>query len=198
MRSQKICAVLVIHDKPNDVQEMLGARFRDIRFVFVTKEGDLASALNEESPDAVFSVQHRNFSAAALRGTILRRSVRWFHAGGSGYDYLLPWPREDIRVTTGGGVLALFLAESVFAGLLALNRNFLLYADQKRRQEWRRHLFRPLQDQTLLIVGLGSIGNIVARLAKAFGMRVVAINRSVSSSDASIDEIYPPSALAGC
>jgi phosphoglycerate dehydrogenase-like enzyme len=195
MTSQRIRSVLVAHDRPDDIREMLGRRFPDVHFVFATSDDGVAGALAHNDPAAVFSVQHVSFSGAVLRDVMLHPSVKWLHVGGSGYDHLLPWPREDIRVTTGTGVLAPFLAEAVFAGILALNGNLLLYGDQKRRQEWRPHSFRPLHDQTLLIVGLGSIGRSVARIAKAVGMRVMAIRRSASFPDATVDEIYPPSAL---
>ena len=196
MRAKTIRSVLVVHDTPEDCKEMLNRRFPDIRFAFATREDDIAAALTDSDPQAVFSVEHVHFSGEVLRRAMLHPSVRWFHVGGSGYDYLLPWPREDIRVTTGVGVLAPFPAETVFAGILALNGRVLLYADQQRRHEWRPRSFRPLHEQTLLVVGLGSIGSVVARIAKAFGMRVLAIKRSPPASDSSVDEIYPPSALS--
>lgn len=195
MSVQKIRTVLVTHDRPADVEVMLCRRFPEVRFNFATTEDLVAAALAASSPDAVFSVQHMSFSGPVLRTAMMHPSLKWFHVGGSGYDYLLPWPREGIRVSTGAGVLAPFLAETVLAGILVLNANLLQYAEQMRRCEWRRRTFRPLRGQTLLIVGLGAIGSCVARLAKAFGMRVVAVKRSSPLNDPSVDEILPPDAV---
>lgn|GEM_PF-7047703 len=58
------------------------------------------------------------------------------------------------------------------------------------RAEWpsdaeRRRIFTPreIYGQTLGIVGYGSIGRHVARLAKAFGMRVLALRRGGDRAD---------------
>jgi phosphoglycerate dehydrogenase-like enzyme len=63
-----------------------------------------------------------------------------------------------------------------------------------------KHLDREFQDQTLLVVGLGSIGTEVGRLAHALGMRVIGIRNTSRSGPAFVDyvglsdELY---ALAG-
>ena len=196
MSLQKIRSVLVVHDRPDDLLDMLARRCPDVRFSRTSSEG-IESILANVDPQAVFSVENANFSGGALRRAMLHPSVQWFHVGGSGYDHLLPWPRDDIRVTTGAGVLAAFVAETVMAGILALNGNLPRYAEQKQRCEWRTHAFRPLQEQTLLIVGLGSVGKAVARAAKTFGMRVLATRRTGSPPDASVDEMHPAGAING-
>lgn len=53
-----------------------------------------------------------------------------------------------------------------------------------------------LRGRTVLLVGLGTIGVEVARLAKAFGMRVVAITRSGRSECPDVDEVRPTRFLA--
>lgn len=48
-----------------------------------------------------------------------------------------------------------------------------------------------LAGQTLLILGLGSVGAEVARLGKAFGMRVVAMTRTGNGHAPHVDELRP-------
>jgi phosphoglycerate dehydrogenase-like enzyme len=48
----------------------------------------------------------------------------------------------------------------------------------KQEKQWKHFTPTGLRSKTLGIVGLGNIGREVARLAKAFGMRVVATRRS--------------------
>ena len=195
MGSDRIESVLVLHDAPNDVKLQLERNCPGTRLHYAVSEQEALAALTLHNPDAVFSVQHRSFSGALLRSAMSYRSVRWFHAGGSGVDYLLPWPRTDLRVSSGAGVLSAYLAETVMAGMLALNSNVLTYKDQMRNREWLRHPFRSLSGQTILVVGLGAIGGAVARLAKGFGMRVIAVRNNVSAADDAADEIHPPEAL---
>jgi phosphoglycerate dehydrogenase-like enzyme len=47
----------------------------------------------------------------------------------------------------------------------------------------------------MLIIGLGGIGSRLARLAKAFEMRVIATKRNPASAEGPADEIYPPEQL---
>jgi phosphoglycerate dehydrogenase-like enzyme len=54
-----------------------------------------------------------------------------------------------------------------------------------------KHLF----DQTLGIVGLGAIGSEIARRAKAFGMRVLAVDPRRTDQPAEVDWIGPPERL---
>jgi phosphoglycerate dehydrogenase-like enzyme len=196
MSSGRIDSVLVLHDSPDEIRPRLERDCPGTRLHLAKSGEEALSALTLHNPDAVFSVQHRTFSGAYLRSIMSYRSVRWFHAGGSGVDYLLPWPRTDLRVSSGAGVLAAYLAETVIAGILALNSNVLIYREQMRNREWRRHPFRSLSGQTILVVGLGAIGGAVARLAKGFGMHVIAVKNDVSTADPAADEVFPPEALS--
>jgi phosphoglycerate dehydrogenase-like enzyme len=53
------------------------------------------------------------------------------------------------------------------------------------------HSFRPIQGQTLLILGLGAIGKSVARIANTLGMRVLATSRSTDQAHPDVDELHP-------
>ena len=75
------------------------------------------------------------------------------------------------------GVVA--TAEHTWALLLALLRRLPAAAAAVRRGEWDRNAFRgrELEGQSLGIVGLGRIGERVARYSQAFGMDVRAYDR---------------------
>ena len=186
--------VLVIHDRPEQFDGLLEARFPDLRFVYATTPQAIAPALAAHDPQAVFSIGWSGFPGRTHRPVVEHPSVRWVQVGGSGYEHLLPWDTSRIQVTNAVGVLARFLAESVMAGILMLNGNFLAYVDQQRRGEWQPLGFRGLAGQTLVVVGLGAIGEWVARDARALGMHVIGIRRSSTPSD-SVDELLPPECL---
>jgi len=71
--------------------------------------------------------------------------------------------------------------EHVFATLLALRRNLLWYQRAVRAGDWARaesfcmmaFPIDDLADATLGVIGAGALGQAVARLGKAFGMRVL-------------------------
>ena len=101
-------------------------------------------------------------------------------AAGIGADVL-----ERVIITTASGVHATPLAEFSLMGLLAFTHNLPRILDDQRARRWDgEYPTGELLGQTLLILGLGSIGEEVARLARAFGMRVIAVNRrGVSDSE---------------
>jgi len=76
------------------------------------------------------------------------------------------------------------VAEWVIMAMIALNRE-VVKADRTLRQgNWELSYFRPtfapeLAGHTLGIIGLGRIGRQTAAFAKAFGMRVMAVTRTV-------------------
>ena len=75
--------------------------------------------------------------------------------------------------------------EHVMALLLALSRNLVAWRESLQAGGWQRseqfclfdHPIRDLHGATLGLIGAGTLGNGVARLAEAFGMRVLRAER---------------------
>jgi len=89
--------------------------------------------------------------------------------------------RRGIVVSNVRGYAEHTVPEHVFALLLALSRNLVAWRESVLAGRWQQsdqfclfdHPIRDLHGATLGIVGSGSLGNGVARLAEAFGMRVL-------------------------
>jgi phosphoglycerate dehydrogenase-like enzyme len=102
-----------------------------------------------------------------------------------------------VKVTTSSGVHAGPLAEFAIFGMLAFAK------DLPQHQRWQRERHWPegqtpvgeLRDRTLLLVGVGAIGTETARLASAFGMRVLAVKRNLEGAVPHVDELHPVSEL---
>jgi glycerate dehydrogenase len=82
------------------------------------------------------------------------------------------------------------LPEHVFALILALRRNLFAYQQDVRAGLWQRsdqfclatHPIQDLHGQTLGVMGHGELGAAVARMAQAFGMRVLLSERKGSTA----------------
>jgi glycerate dehydrogenase len=93
--------------------------------------------------------------------------------------------RQGLAVCNVRGYATRTVPEHVFALLLALRRNLGRYQQAVRDGEWSRsdifclHAYpiRDLAKSTLGVVGFGSLGQAVAKLAQAFGMRVLVSDR---------------------
>ena len=96
--------------------------------------------------------------------------------------------QRGVEVTTTPGVLTDATADLAWALLLAAARNLGAGERLVRAGEWTgwaptQLLGEPLRHQTLGIVGMGAIGQAVARRAQGFGMNVVYFNRNQVASE---------------
>lgn len=90
---------------------------------------------------------------------------------------------RGIRLASAQGSNEVAVAEHAIALMLALTRHLHLARDFQSQQNWRPMIGDrtrredELDGKTLLIVGLGRIGQRLARLANAFGMTVIGVKR---------------------
>ncbi|MFN2323466.1 MAG: D-2-hydroxyacid dehydrogenase [Trueperaceae bacterium] len=124
------------------------------------------------------------------------RNVRWVQASSAGIGGVVEQfelDRSSATFTTAAGVHARPLAEFVLFGMLAFANNYPRARRQQREERWERFVGGEIEGATLAIVGLGSIGREVARMARSVGVRVVGSKRSVDGVDAAdlgVDQLY--------
>lgn len=143
------------------------------------------------------------FTLALLPNLIARAPrLRWVHFISAGVDHAMTpeIARSPILMTDSSGIASGGIAEYVLGVMLMFAKRFWLYEGHRKRREWRREEVIPteLHGQTVGILGVGAIGGEVARLAKAFGMRVLGARRSATQRQrgvGDVDEMLPPSAL---
>lgn len=82
-----------------------------------------------------------------------------------------------VWVTTASGVHARPLAEYVFGALLAHVKHTPKLAADQRAHRWERFTPDVLDGKVMVLVGPGRIGREVARVARTFGMTVLAMAR---------------------
>jgi len=126
--------------------------------------------------------------------------LKWIQFTSAGVERSLTTEiiESPVLVTTASGIHATPIAEYVLGVMLALVKGFpTCWASQQARR-WHRLLVTELKERSVGVVGLGSIGSEVARLARAFGMRVLAARRSATerrSGVDNVDELFPPQEL---
>jgi phosphoglycerate dehydrogenase-like enzyme len=131
-------------------------------------------------------------------GLSLATRVRWIQTTSSGVGQRvqrLGLVSSDILITTARGVHAGPLTEFVFLTLLSHVKRLRHLSEEQRAHRWERFCSEELEGKTLAIVGAGSVGRRVAAVARAFGMRVVALARPGSTKSASqigVDVVFPP------
>jgi phosphoglycerate dehydrogenase-like enzyme len=131
--------------------------------------------------------------------------LRWLHHTQAGVSNLWSsdvWNASNVTITSGRGhVRPTAIAEYCLAATLTFARGLHDgYAD-KAFGSLRRSRYEPLRIEgaTIGVIGLGGIGREVARLARAFDMRVVATRRSAvyrGRDTEGVDLLLPPTELA--
>lgn len=108
--------------------------------------------------------------------------LRWMHTPSAGVDTLLipEIVERDITLTNSAGAHAIPIAEFVLLFMLGHVKRVRDLAALTPENAWERGRnlqLGELSGQTVLVVGMGSIGQEIARRATAFGMRVFGSRR---------------------
>ncbi len=110
--------------------------------------------------------------------------------------------RPEIALTCARGVNAITVAEHTLALMLALARCLPQSWRHQQQRRWAQQelwdaAVRPgeLYGRTVVLVGLGAIGQQIARRVRAFGMRVLAVTQSGRARPGAADRVFPPDRL---
>jgi phosphoglycerate dehydrogenase-like enzyme len=121
--------------------------------------------------------------------------LRWIQLISAGVPQeLCPLARRaGITVTNLAGLYGSSIAEHALALMGMLARNLHVAVRNQQAGRWDRDVATTmvdLQGRTLAVVGLGSIGRGIARLARAYGMRVLGCRRTDQLTP-HVDQLYP-------
>ena len=126
--------------------------------------------------------------------------IQSISAGVDQYDQAL-LRQHGIRLASAQGANANAVSDHAMALMLALARRLPEARDNQAKRFWRPMQGDPLlrEDElggkTLLVVGIGRIGGRLARLAKAFDMKVIGLRRDPARGAEGADEVHPMTAL---
>ena len=110
----------------------------------------------------------------------LQPSLRWVASISAGVDQypVADFERAGVTLTTASGVNAIAVAEHAMALLLGCVRRLDAAIVSQTHRRWERHGPRlELHGSTMVVAGIGAIGERVAELATGFGMRVIGVKR---------------------
>lgn len=169
--------VILVHSSiaPDDaaIAELIGSRHPDVTVLTASTEDEVREHL--PSAEILFAWDF------PLHLIDCATSLRWFQVMGAGIEKLAGAPIPDgVTVTNVRGVFGGAMSEYVLAWTLAHLWSARRIFEQQARHEWEP--FRPgrLAGLTLGVIGLGSIGQEIARACAGLGMRVVGLKRDAA------------------
>lgn len=185
----------------------LRAAFPAVAFPVCATDGELAAAIGDADALIGGGAVSAELLAAAPR-------LRWVQLPVAGVERMVTpaMLARGITITTFSGVTAPNIAEHLLAMMFAFARNLPVLVRQQDRHVWRegeaapdpatrgasRTMWPPvfeLGGQTLGVVGLGAIGDALARRAHGVGMRVVATRRQSGVAPPHVARLLAPDAL---
>lgn len=116
--------------------------------------------------------------------------LKWVQSCWAGVDSLCkPGLKRDYILTGVTGQFGNLISEYIIGYVFALERQFFqMHANQLEKQ-WKPLPYRRPQQLTMGIVGLGSIGKHLAKVAAGFGFRVSGLSRSGTACE-SVEKVY--------
>lgn len=174
-----------IFNKPGPMRDLLAARGFSHAWAF-SDTGRKGRPSDEETRAALLGraaeIEYYLANTVPLDKVFFEKAVNLKHVSmfGVGLDHI------DIAAATERGVVvsnvpggnARCVAEMALCFMLDLAHRMNEMREDLRRGVWRQRLGGEITGKTLGVVGLGHIGREVARIAKAFGMTVLAVNRT--------------------
>jgi len=149
----------------------------DLHWVVINADGSCAEPA--DSCDLLV-LAGESYTAQFVEAVLKIPAVRWAHTEDAGTDGLFydTMRARGVTVTHSPGTNAIEVAEFAFGQILWSAKRLGAFRDNQRAHRWQLLGLESLSDKTILVVGLGAIGQEVAKFAKAFGMRVLGIRQS--------------------
>jgi phosphoglycerate dehydrogenase-like enzyme len=164
----------------------------------------LSVVVAEDEASAAGPMAAAECAFGTLPPSLLARAVRlrWLQApqaappAGYYYPALVDHP---VVVTNFREIYNDHIAAHIMAFVLAFARDLHRYLPQQARREWKPAALDTgvihLPGATMLVVGVGGIGAETARLAAAFGMRVLGVDARRKDVPAGVAALHPPEDL---
>jgi len=164
----------------------------DMRLLVTTERREIEQALDR------IEIAVKQFPQALMTQA---PKLRWFQQWGAGADWLLHHPAvaaSELMVTTGSGVHAIPISEHILAYLFAFARALPQAIRGQTQRAWQQpewsRIFE-LAGKTMVLIGVGAIGERTALMAHGLGMRVLGVRQNADVSTPGVEAMFAPDAL---
>ncbi|MDA3851759.1 MAG: D-2-hydroxyacid dehydrogenase [Spirochaetaceae bacterium] len=161
-------------DMTSYINQKISKNFPQIEIESFEDFSELAARITEPDILLTWSFKEELYSQAT--------NLKYIFTPAAGWDWVPPDPQGKVEVVY-GKFHGPIMAESLLGNVLHFSQKKHLLNQRQMQHKWDKNLqseTRLLKDQTILIIGYGSIGRACAKLFKLFGCRVIGLKRSVS------------------
>ena len=170
--------VLVEHALTEKQKQQFLALSDKYEFVFGTEDKDAQIAVG-------------NFSPAQIKEL---KNLELYISAWVGYDAFIKKGvlKNSTLLVNAVDVHTEEVAEHMFVLMLSMVKNLHLYRDNQADHKWKDEgKVKSISELTVAILGLGHIGNLLAKYCKALGMYVIGVKRTIDQKPDYVDELLP-------
>ncbi len=119
--------------------------------------------------------------------------LRWAQAMTAGVEGWLALPDlpPGLTLTCARGTHRESMPENIIGAIFHVAKPYARAVENQKSAKWVQSVAQPLNGKTLGILGLGAVGQEVARIAAALGMRVIGTKRRPQPMD-HVEQVLPP------
>ena len=180
--------LLILEERAKQYEKALKPKFPEVSIHAAATEEEIGDFI--EKAEILFTIR--------ISDALLKKASRlqWVHAMTTGVDYIINLPslKKEVLLSSSRGIHGPQMSEMAFLMMLALNRNFPQFVRNQDRKVWERWPTKLLYQKKVGILGVGIIGEEIARKCKAFGMIVYGIDVVRRKIDA-VDHFHGPEDL---
>jgi len=180
--------LLILNQSADAYKKALAPKFPELSIHAVAKEEEIGNFI--EKMDILLTIR--------ISDNLIKKAskLKWIQALTTGVDYIIHLPslRKEVLITSARGIHGPQMSEMALLLMLALNRNFPQIIRNQDQRVWERWPGKLLYQKKVGILGVGVIGEEIARKCKAFGMTVFGIDIVKRKVDA-VDYFYGPEEL---
>ena len=178
---------------PAWIRDRLAGDFPKIDFVQLPDYEGMSREIVDSDVLIGWAIQPEQFRAA--------RKLKWIHSPAAAVHQLMfsELIKSDVTVTNSGDVHGPVVAEHAIAVLLALAKRLPQAMAYQQKHEWAQEILwqeqprpREISGETVVVVGMGSIGREFTSRAKALGMRVIAVRENPQKGASGADAVHGP------
>lgn len=184
--------VLILGKEQNahEYKSHLVGEFPEVNFFSATEESEVGDFIEKANVIVCLRISDALLSRAG--------NLKWIQSMITGTNYIEEQPsfraRQEIILTSSRGIHGPQMSELAIMLMIAMNRRFPQFVRNQDRRVWEHWPAALLYNKKVGILGVGVIGESLARKCKAFAMTVWGVGRVKRTVEA-VDEFHTLDAL---
>ena len=168
-----------------DFREKLEKRLNGIKVIFNENNTDIIEKDILENTVIIFGNPSQDFLAKCPK-------LEWLQLQSAGADgYTSGEIGQNTILTSATGGYGHAVSEYMLSVTFALCKKLHLFRDEQLKSQWKpRGNVKSIQGSTVLVLGMGDIGNEYARKMKSLGAYIIGIRRTQHRKPEYADEMY--------